>query len=164
MSNDSELTGPTAPETPAPNTEEKERKETEGGVSICNGTEREAEERSSARENYKESKQEEREMESRCDQTWENGESEGEGTERKFKNGEMEDNVELVESRDTEPRKDTVEEREEVERGEEDEEEGKERGSEPSEERSIQVLDGHIALGSVQWKNVRAKVTGSVAV
>lgn len=54
---------------------------------------------------------------------------------------------------------------EDVEKGvrnihEEDVKEREERGSEavPGVERSIQVLDGHIALGSVQWKECRGRV------
>ncbi|XP_047443417.1 ankyrin repeat and MYND domain-containing protein 1 isoform X2 [Mugil cephalus] len=160
VSNDGELIaerwlGPTAPETPAPNTdhlqEEEEEKETEGGDRV---SEIEAEERSRTEHD----KGEERETESRCDVAEESGESKGVGAEREFKNGEKEeDDVELAENR--EPGKDIVEEREEVEGEEEDEEEGNERGSEvvPSVERCIQVLDDHIALGSVQWKSGHAK-------
>nr|XP_020472726.1 ankyrin repeat and MYND domain-containing protein 1-like isoform X2 [Monopterus albus] len=81
------------------------------------------------------------------DQMWYNGESEVRGQERI-----------------------TVELREDIkERLEErvrniHEEEAEERGSEgvPGVERFIQVLDGHIALGSVQWKECGAKAVGRV--
>ncbi|XP_069560809.1 ankyrin repeat and MYND domain-containing protein 1 [Brachyistius frenatus] len=67
--------------------------------------------------------------------------------------GEKEEHVKLVESRDTKSNRENMEGKEEVE----EEREG--RGSEdvPGVERYIQVLDGHIRLGSGQWRNAPAK-------
>lgn len=86
---------------------------------------------------------------------WEKGEIEVKGKEREFKEGE------LGERRET--RKENMEAREE---DEEAVKEREERGSEdvPGVERCIQVLDGHIALGSVQWKECRATAAGRVQV
>ncbi|XP_035509475.1 ankyrin repeat and MYND domain-containing protein 1 [Morone saxatilis] len=126
----------------------------------------EAEGKETEREGQEErSRREEREIESRCDQTWENEESEVKGKETK-----EDDNV-LGERREMESSKENMEVRKEVEEDvekrvrnlhEEDVKERDERGSEgvPGVERSIQVLDGHIALGSVQWKECRAKAPG----
>ncbi|XP_044056560.1 ankyrin repeat and MYND domain-containing protein 1 isoform X2 [Siniperca chuatsi] len=185
--NDKELITECSPdlnqsETPADteDQQEEERKEKEGEEMERDwkGTEgegkvREREDRF-RREDEKESKGEEREIECRCDQTWEIGESELKEKEREFKKREKnEEDVELGERRDTESRKENMEVREEVEEDvekgvrnihEEDVKEREERGSEdvPGVERSIQVLDGHIALGSVQWKECRAKTAGRV--
>ncbi|XP_029285833.1 LOW QUALITY PROTEIN: ankyrin repeat and MYND domain-containing protein 1 [Cottoperca gobio] len=135
-------------ETDTEHLQEEERKEKEGEGEEREGKGEEGRERSS-REEENESKGEEREMESRCDQTWE-------------------EDVELCEKRETEARKE-VREEEDVEKRvgdnyEEDIKEREERGSEkvPGVERSIQVLDGHIALGRVQWKESRAKAAGRV--
>ncbi|XP_076577750.1 ankyrin repeat and MYND domain-containing protein 1 isoform X2 [Chaetodon auriga] len=154
--------GLSEPETPS-DTEhlpQEERKETEGGGW-------EGEEENSWREDEKESEGEERQIESRCDQMLENGESE---VEIGFKKREdKEEDVLLGERRETE-RKANTGVREEVEEDVEkrvrniDEEDVKERGSEgvPGVERSIQVLDGHMAVGSVQWKEWRAQAVGRV--
>ncbi|XP_054458909.1 ankyrin repeat and MYND domain-containing protein 1 [Anoplopoma fimbria] len=114
------------------------------------------------------SRGEEREMESRCDQTWENGESEVKEMQREFK--KREEDV-CSGGRETGSREENIQVREEEEEDaenrvrndhEEDMKEREERGSEdvPGVERFIQVLDGHIALGSVQWKERRAKAAG----
>lgn len=130
----------------------------EEGERNCKETEREGQVRDerSRREVEKESKVEEREIENRCGQTC-------------IKGG-----LELGERRETEPRKEAIEVTNEVDEDverrvsshEEDVKERERRGSEdmPRVERSIQVLDGHIALGSVQWKECRAKEAGRVQV
>ncbi|KAM6938376.1 ankyrin repeat and MYND domain-containing protein 1 [Lycodopsis pacificus] len=72
--------------------------------------------------------------------------------------------------RETGSKEENIEVREEVEEDAEKrvrnhhEEGKKERGSEgvPGVQRFIQVLDGHIALGSVQWKECRAQAAGRV--
>ncbi|XP_030583500.1 ankyrin repeat and MYND domain-containing protein 1 isoform X2 [Archocentrus centrarchus] len=152
-SSDSELIseqclGLDEPDIPA-NTEhlqEEERKE--------KGDDRHSEEMGRVRSNGSQ-----RQTESRCDQRGECGESEVEGTEREFKGGKRKDeHGELVKSEEL--RKDYLEEeREEDEENVEDTEGEEERGSEDVSdvERSVQVLDGHIELGTVQWKEARAK-------
>ncbi|KAJ4942938.1 hypothetical protein JOQ06_005450 [Pogonophryne albipinna] len=122
------------------------------------GREREREEMS-CREDENESKGEEREIESRCGQTWEIEESELEGKEREFK--KREEDVGLVESRETEAGDENIEEDLEEEVRSNHEEDIKEEGERGSDyvagvERSIQVMDGGIALGSVQWTEHRA--------
>ncbi len=189
VSNDSELItdrwpGQNETETPADTehlqAEERKEKEGEGGERDCKETEREGKvrerEEKSRGEDEKEIKGEESEIEIRCDQMWENGETEVKEKEREFKKREKkEEDVELGEMRETESRKESMEGRGEVEEDvekrernihEEDVKEREERGSEdvPGVERSIQVLDGHIALGSVQWKDCRAKAAGRVQV
>lgn len=147
MSNDSELLterwlGLNERETPA-DTEhllEGERDE-DSKDGERDGEVREREE-SSPREDEGESKGEERHIVEEHDQTRER-ESEVKGQER------------------------VVESREEVEGGVKErvrhihEEDKEERGSV---EHSIQVLDGHIALGSVQWKECRTKAAAIVQV
>lgn len=148
MSNDSEVIterwpGLKEPESPS-DTEhlQEEEREEKGGDEECKETEREGrvreKEERSLREDEEVSRGEEREMESRCDQACENGESEVKGEGREFKKRE-----EVVV-------RETVEER----------------GSAgvPGVERSVQVLDGHIALGNVQWKDCRATSAGRVQV
>lgn len=164
MSTDSELiterrSGLKEPESPSDTkhvkeeTKEKEGDEQEGN---CNETKRGER---SLREDEKVSKGEDRE--SRCDQACENGKSEVKGEERQFKKREKkEEVVELGEWRETDSRKEKMEVREEVE---EDVREREQIGS-AGVERSIQVLDGHIALGSVQWKECRAQAVGRVQV
>ncbi|XP_070816972.1 ankyrin repeat and MYND domain-containing protein 1 [Chaetodon trifascialis] len=166
VSSDSELiterwSGRSEPETPS-DTEhlpQEERKETEG-----DGWEGEGDSR---RKDEKECKGEGREIESRCNQTFKNGESEvGIGFKRRE---DKEEDVLLGERRDTE-RKENMGLREEVEEDVEkrvkniDEEDVMERGSEgvSGVEHSIQVLDGHIAVGSVHWKECRAEAAGRV--
>lgn len=134
-------------------------KEIERGMNV-----REREELSKSQDE-KESKGEEREIESRCDQMWENGESELKEKEREF------EDVEFGERRETESRKENIVVREEVEEDGEKtvrsiHEDVKGRGSEDVSgvKCSIQVLDGHIALGSVQWEQCRAKAAGRVQV
>ncbi|XP_034065885.1 ankyrin repeat and MYND domain-containing protein 1 [Gymnodraco acuticeps] len=155
VSNSSELITERWPGLDEPKTDtehlKEERKEKEG-------EEREREEMSH-REDENESKGEEREIESSCGQTWEIEESELEGKEREFK--KREEDVGLVESRETEAGEENIEE--DLEEGvrsnhDEDIKEEGERGSEDvaGVERSIQVMDGGIALGSVQWTEHRA--------
>ncbi|XP_033937332.1 ankyrin repeat and MYND domain-containing protein 1 isoform X4 [Pseudochaenichthys georgianus] len=120
------------------------------------GREREREEMN-RREDENERKGEEREIESRCGQTWEIEESELEGKEREFKKRD----VGLVESRETEAGDENIEEDLEEEVRSNHEEDIKEEGERGSEdvagvERSIQVMDGGVALGSVQWTEHRA--------
>ncbi|KAL3047085.1 hypothetical protein OYC64_021333 [Pagothenia borchgrevinki] len=165
VSNSSELITERWPGLDEPETDtehlKEERKETEGEEredTEREGREREREEMS-RREDENESKGEEREIESRCGQTWENEESELEGKEREFK--KREEDVGLVERRETEAGDENIEEdlQEEVRSiHEEDIKEEGERGSEDvaGVERSIQVMDGGIALGSVQWTEHRA--------
>ncbi|XP_074491160.1 ankyrin repeat and MYND domain-containing protein 1 isoform X1 [Sebastes fasciatus] len=120
---------------------------------------RERGEERSSRED--ESRGEEREIESRCDETWENGESEVKGK-RESTNGEEDD--ELGERREMGSRQEDMEEDLEKRVRDNPEEDIKERGSEdvPAVECYIQVLDGHIALGSVKWRESRAKAAGGV--
>lgn len=146
MSNDNELTterlpGLQVPESPADAEHqcEEEREETEGD---CMDREREVREEQDQRQ---EEDEEETQMESRRGQTCDDGESELKGEEEELK---TEKDKELGERTETESRKDDMEVREEVE---EDVRHRQQTGS-ASVERSIQVLDGHIALGSVQWK------------
>ncbi|KAK9519844.1 hypothetical protein VZT92_022547 [Zoarces viviparus] len=163
------------PETPTDTGDQQEEegkeKEGEGEERDCKetgreGKVREREERSrGVHEN--ESKGEERGIESRCDQTWGNGESEVKEMERDCKEREEDGSGGR---RETGSKEENIEVREEVEEDAEKrvrnhhEEDKKERGSEgePGVERFIQVLDGHIALGSVQWKECRAKAAGRV--
>lgn len=132
----------------------------DGGERNCKETEKEGQVRDerSRREMKEESKVAEKETESRCGQTCRNGD------------------LELGEGRETESRREDIEMTKEVDKDverervrntrEEDVKERERRGSEdmPHVERSIQVLDGHIALGSVQWKECRAKAAGRVQV
>ncbi|XP_075901698.1 ankyrin repeat and MYND domain-containing protein 1-like [Nelusetta ayraudi] len=69
--------------------------------------------------------------------------------------GIEEDNIELSGIRETESGKERMEPREK------DEEEEQETGS-ACVERSIQVLDGDMALGSVQWRDRRAETAGRI--
>ncbi|XP_030290472.1 ankyrin repeat and MYND domain-containing protein 1 isoform X2 [Sparus aurata] len=143
--------------------EEREEKEEEGGTIDCRETEREEQhrERESKRDDEKESKGEERDIESRCDQMSEN---EVEGKERNCGNSKKKEAD--IERSKTESRNENIEESEEdVEnraRSMHEDEEREERRGEggPGVERSIQVMDGHIAVGSVQWKGHRAKAAG----
>lgn len=107
------------------------------------------------------SKGKQRKTESRYDQRRERGVSEVEDTERKFKRGDKKDKQ--GESAETnELSTDHLEEEscEEDEKDVEDIEGSDESGKEDVSfvERSIQVLDGHIKLGTVQWKGAQAKV------
>ncbi|XP_056270526.1 ankyrin repeat and MYND domain-containing protein 1 isoform X3 [Pseudoliparis swirei] len=138
------------PETPADAgdpQEERNEKEGEGEGRGCKEMRREGKvgekEESSRGVDENEIKEEESETKSRCDQTWENGESQLKEMEREFKMGERveEDVEERVQNNH-----------------EEDVKEKEERGV----ERLIQVLDGHIALGGVQWKECRAEAAGRV--
>ncbi|XP_049910886.1 ankyrin repeat and MYND domain-containing protein 1 [Epinephelus moara] len=145
--------------------EQRKDKEEEGEERDCKETEREGRSRS---EDENKSKEEGRETESSCDQMWENGESEEKVEEGEFK--KTEEDSELGERSETESSKEDMKVREEdVEKRirnvhEEDVKEGEEGGSPgvPGVERSIQVLDGHIAVGSVQWRDCRAKAAGGV--
>ncbi|TNN53088.1 Ankyrin repeat and MYND domain-containing protein 1 [Liparis tanakae] len=120
--------------------EERNEKEGEGEGRGCTemGTERKVgeKEENSREVDENESKEEESETKSRCDQTWENGESQLKEMETEFKMGERveEDAEERVQNNH-----------------EEDVKEKEERGV----ERLIQVSDGHIALGGVRWKECR---------
>lgn len=169
------------PETPADTNylqdEERKEKEEDGEARDCKETEREGnvrerEERSS-REDDNESKSEEREIESRCDQTWENEESEVKGKEGELRKSEAD--AELGERRETESRKENMEvsweDEEDVEKRvrnnhEGDMKEREDRGCKdmPGVDHLIQVYDGHIALGSVQWKECQPKAAGRVQV
>lgn len=163
VSTDSELitehwSGLKEPESPSDTKHVKEETEEKGGdeqQGNCNETKREER---SLREDEKVSKGEDRE--SRCDQACENGKSEVKGEERQFKKREKKQLVELGEWRETDSREEKMEVREEVE---EDVREREQIGS-AGVARSIQVLDGHIALGSVQWKDCRAQAAGRVQV
>ncbi|XP_031138193.1 ankyrin repeat and MYND domain-containing protein 1 isoform X2 [Sander lucioperca] len=167
------------PETPADTKhlqeEERKEKEVEGEERDCKETEREGNVRESeerdSREDENESKAEEREIESRCDQTWENEESEVKGKERELRKSEAD--VELGERRETESRKENMEvsgeDEEDVEKrvrnnheGHIKEREDRGRKDMPDVERFIQVYDGHIALGSVQWKECQTTAAGKV--
>nr|XP_046248133.1 ankyrin repeat and MYND domain-containing protein 1 isoform X2 [Scatophagus argus] len=139
--------------------EEREEKEGEARKEDCK--EREGQ----VKEGEKRNQKDQLETDSRCDQTCENGESEIKGKEKEFK--------QLQEDRETESGKEDTEVREEDEEDvensarnihEEDINEREERGSEcvSGLERSISVLDGHIVVGSVQWKDCRAKAAGRV--
>uniref|UniRef100_A0A3Q2V7C7 Ankyrin repeat and MYND domain containing 1 n=1 Tax=Haplochromis burtoni TaxID=8153 RepID=A0A3Q2V7C7_HAPBU len=106
------------------------------------------------------SKGKQRKTESRYDQRRERGVSEVEDTEREFKRGDKKDKQ--GESAETnELSTDHLEEEscEEDEKDVEDIEGSDESGKEDVSfvERSIQVLDGHIKLGTVQWKGAQAK-------
>ncbi|XP_032381753.1 ankyrin repeat and MYND domain-containing protein 1 isoform X2 [Etheostoma spectabile] len=167
------------PETPADTKhlqeEERKEKEVEGEERDCKETEREGnvrerEERSS-REDENENKAEEREIESRCDQTWENEESEVKGKEGELRKSE--EDADLGVRRETESRKENMEvsgeDEEDVDKrvwnnreGDMKEREDRGRKDMPGVERFIQVYDGHIALGSVQWKECQAKAAGRV--
>ncbi|KAE8293896.1 Ankyrin repeat and MYND domain-containing protein 1 [Larimichthys crocea] len=139
-------------------TEHLQEKRDDGGERNCKETEKEGQVRDerSRREMEEESKVAEKETESRCGQTCRNRD------------------LELGEGRETESRREDIEVTKEVDKDverervrntrEEDVKERERRGSEdmPHVERSIQVLDGHIALGSVQWKECRAKAAGRV--
>lgn len=136
--------------------------EKEGGAKWVEieGEVRERRERS-LREDEKVSRGEEREMESPCVQACENEQREVKEEERESKKRENKEGVD--ETRETEVNNENVEEREKAE----DDVKGRvERGSAgvPGVERSIQVLDGHIALGSVQWRDCRATASGRAQV
>ncbi|XP_042338116.1 ankyrin repeat and MYND domain-containing protein 1 isoform X2 [Plectropomus leopardus] len=166
VSNNSELISERWPGTPVDtgHPQEEERKDPVEEREEREYKEKEREERI-RREDENESKEKGRETEIRCDQIWENGESE---VERELKkSGE---DAELGERRETELRRENMElSEEDVEKKtrnipKEDVTEREERGREdvPGVERSLQVLDGHIALGSVQWRECRAKAAGRV--
>ncbi|XP_026178668.1 ankyrin repeat and MYND domain-containing protein 1 isoform X2 [Mastacembelus armatus] len=127
----------------------KDNKETEG-----EGEDFEREE-SIHWEFEEESKMGERTVVEEYDQRWQNGEREVKGQEK------------ISESRKQDALREEAKESEK-ERAknihEEDVEEREERGSEDvaGVERFIQVLDGHIALGSVKWKECRSKAVGRV--
>lgn len=112
--------------------EEEDRREEEGEDTNCKETARSGTEDETASEWE--------ETASRCQQTWENGEVKG---------AEREDAV----SRQTESRQGWVEGMEDIKIRE-----GRQTEDQPCVERSIQVLDNHIPVGSVQWKQARAKV------
>ncbi|KAI3368518.1 hypothetical protein L3Q82_025526, partial [Scortum barcoo] len=149
--------------------EERNKEEGEGGERDCKETEKE---RKVVEREEKSSREDE--TESRCGPAWENGESKEKEKEKTSKCiQDREEDVELGERRETESSKENMEGMGEVEIDveksvsnihEEDVKEREERGSEsvPGVERSIQVLDGHIALGSVQWKDRRAEAAGRV--
>ncbi|XP_070688383.1 ankyrin repeat and MYND domain-containing protein 1 [Pempheris klunzingeri] len=126
VSNDRELSTDTPADTEhLEEEEERKHEDGEGGEEDRKDTEgedtfRETEERSK-REDEKESKWEDREAESRCDQMQEDGEREGKGKER---------------------------DEEDVEKRVRDAHEERGRKDVPGVERSIQVLDGHIAVGT----------------
>lgn len=100
--------------------------------------------------------------------------SKGEGRESESEQSEVieeereskkrENKEEVDEKRETEVNKENMQEREKAE--DEDDDGRVERGSAgvPGVERSIQVLDGHIALGSVQWRDCRATASGRAQV
>ncbi|XP_031589653.2 ankyrin repeat and MYND domain-containing protein 1 isoform X1 [Oreochromis aureus] len=128
---------------------------TQGEQRTEEGEDRHCEETESMR-----SKGKQRKTESRCDQRGERGVSEVEGTEREFKRREKKDergeSAETNElSKDHLEEESCVEDEEDVEDTEGSNESGKEDVS--FVERSIQVLDGHIKLGTVQWKGAQAK-------
>ncbi|XP_075901578.1 ankyrin repeat and MYND domain-containing protein 1-like isoform X2 [Nelusetta ayraudi] len=77
---------------------------------------------------------------------------------RSKKTAEKEDNIELGGMRETESGNERMEPRE---KDEEDSNEAQETGS-ACVERSIQVLDGDMALGSVQWRDRRAETAGRI--
>ncbi|XP_036971798.1 ankyrin repeat and MYND domain-containing protein 1 isoform X2 [Acanthopagrus latus] len=146
--------------------EEREEKEEEGGKIDYRETEGEEQvrERESKREDEKESKGEESDIESRCDQMSRN-EVKGKG--RNCRNSKKKEAD--IERSKTESRNENIEESEEDVQNrvrsiheDEDIKEREERRSEggPGVERSIQVMDGHIPVGSVQWKGHRAKAAG----
>lgn len=150
--------------------EEREEKEEEGGKIDYRETEGEEQvrERESKREDEKESKGEESDIESRCDQMSRN-EVKGKG--RNCRNSKKKEAD--IERSKTESRNENIEESEEDVQNrvrsiheDEDVKEREERRSEggPGVERSIQVMDGHIPVGSVQWKGHRAKAAGRAQV
>lgn len=99
--------------------------------------------------------------ESRCDRVCENGKSEVKGEERQYKKREKEEEVvDLGEWRETDSREEKMEVRAEVKEDVREQEQIERAGV----ERSIQVLDGCIALGSVQWKDCRAQAAGRLKV
>ncbi|XP_034736902.1 ankyrin repeat and MYND domain-containing protein 1 isoform X2 [Etheostoma cragini] len=166
------------PETPADTKhlqEEEKEKEVEGEERDIKETEREGNvresEEGSSREDENENKADERQIESRCDQTWENEESEVKGKEGELRKSE--EDAEIGERRKTESRKENLEvsgeDEEDVDKRvwnnhEGDIKEREDRGHKdmPGVERLIQVYDGPIALGSVQWKECQAKAKGRV--
>lgn len=166
VSNDSELSAErcSALNEPEHLQEEREEKEEEGGKIDCRETEREEQyrEQESKRDDEKESNGEERGIESRCYQMCEN-EVEGKGRNCKKKEAD-------TERRKTDSRNGNIEESEEdvenTARSIHEDEEREERRGEggPGVERSIQVMDGHIPVGSVQWKGHRAKAAGRAQV
>lgn len=79
---------------------------------------------------------------------------------RSKKRAEKEDNIELGGTRETESGNERMEPRE---KDEEDSNEAQETGN-VRVERSIQVLDGDMALGSVQWRDCRAETAGRIQV
>ncbi|XP_068449366.1 ankyrin repeat and MYND domain-containing protein 1 isoform X2 [Clinocottus analis] len=145
--------------------EKRWRKETgregEGEERGCEEAGREEEKEEMSRGvDENESKGEEREIESRFDQTWENGESGVKEMDRVFKKGEEDVSGGAIE---TGSEKENIEVREEVEEDAEErvrnttEEDVKEE-EERDVERLIQVSDGHIA----QSKECRAETAGQV--
>ncbi|XP_071342600.1 ankyrin repeat and MYND domain-containing protein 1 [Trachinotus anak] len=152
VSNDCELTterwsGLNEPETPA-DTEHQLEEEREGD---SKETQREGEvretEENSLREDEGESKGEEGKILEEHDQKWES-ENDGKGQESVVES--RKEDVELSEAVE-----EVVEERARHIHEEDKEESG-------GVERSLQVLDGHITLGSVQWKECRAKAAAVV--
>lgn len=102
----------------------------------------------SQKEDEKENKEEERKVTEEQNPTRQNGEDVVHGQER----------AQESRNEDVKLREDVEDGVDEKVRIQEDLKERKERENEevPGVERSIQVLDGHIALGSVQWKECRA--------
>lgn len=184
VSNDSELTAdlcisPNKPETPA-DTEHLQEKEK--GEIVGQGGERDSNETERV-ENVRESEVrsrrgdgEEREKEGECDQMWKSEETEMKELERHFNERETKEvNEEFGENGGTESGNENAEIAEEIEYGveklitdfnEDDLEEREEGGSHDvtGVERSIQVMDGHISLGSVQWRDSRHKAVGRLQV
>lgn len=183
-SNDSELTTYrcTSPNEPVTPTDTKYLREKERGEIVGEGGERDSSETErvenvrdtevrSRREDGEESKVEEREKDGECDQMWE---TELKRLERQFNERETKEvDGEFGEMRETESGEE--DEREEEDEGverlmrdfnEDGVEEREERASQELSgvERSIQVMDGHIALGTVQWRERQAKAAGRLQV
>lgn len=161
MSSDNECSSDlTEPESPSDSellTDEAEVKDGDEQEANCNETDGRLSVREgrSSREDEEVSTGEDRG--SRCGRVCENRKSEVKGEERQCKKREKgEEVVDHGEWRETDSRKEKIEVREEVE---EDVRE-RERIESAGVERSIQVLDGRIALGSVQWKDCRAQAAG----
>lgn len=155
----SDLTEPESPSDSELLTDETEVKERDEQEANCNETETDGRlrvrEGRSSREDEEVSKGEDRG--SRCGRVCENGKSEVKGEERQCKKREKEEEVvDHGEWRETDSRKEKIEVREEVEEDVREREQIESAGV----ERSIQVLDGRIALGSVQWKDCRAQAAG----
>ncbi|XP_041862216.1 ankyrin repeat and MYND domain-containing protein 1 isoform X2 [Melanotaenia boesemani] len=138
------------PETPADTVNPQDEEKKDKGNEDCEDTE-EVEEGQSINEDENENQCDERQTDSGCDQSLKNGQSNETAIKIDLKNVENNEEDVKIESRETESRIENMVKKEEFEEDVKDLKEIKET------EHSLQGLNGHIALSSVQWKETEVK-------